>query len=434
MFAFQFSFFKIISVLLTALLIQQSTSEENFRHGLDYYNSNNMISAEESFTLAIQEDPKMQMAYYYRALTRFNNADFSGAVSDLNTSIRLNRQHSPSYLYRALLRLNLGLSQKMILSDFDKAIEYDSNYCDAYKERGLYYFDLEDYHNAKSDYTKAVELMPENIEILMKLADCKYFTLDTAGARDIYLKVIQLDPNNYLAHYELSYIYVWQDNDEKAIEAITKSLELNPKFAEGYVRLARIYSWKRKTLNKAEELLKNAIVHNPEWSNAYNNLANFYHFKEDYEKAILNYDKAIEIAPLDTFYYVNRAKTYFEMKRVYKAMQDIRHAINLNPNFYRSYYILSDYYYGKQQYDSALYYANKSIGCRRHFESYVVRAFSKLHLLDSLGFCNDISIMNTYFHKFEHKLRFDFCKDLVKRKQESDKPIKETDEETKNEP
>lgn len=53
--------------------------------------------------------------------------------------------------------------------------------------------------------------------------------------------------------------------------------------------------------------------------------------KREYQKALNNFDWAIQKNPLDKFAFALRSKTYFEMKNYTLALSDIRKAIEINP-------------------------------------------------------------------------------------------------------
>ena len=57
-------------------------------------------------------------------------------------------------------------------------------------------FDEGDYQGAIDDYSKAIELDPENPEIYISRALCKKFSKDYKGAIDDSTKAIELDPEN----------------------------------------------------------------------------------------------------------------------------------------------------------------------------------------------------------------------------------------------
>ena len=55
--------------------------------------------------------------------------------------------------------------------DYTKTVEMDPNNFSAYANRGITYYNLEDYHKALIDYTKAIMIDPKNSVISNYLAN-----------------------------------------------------------------------------------------------------------------------------------------------------------------------------------------------------------------------------------------------------------------------
>ena len=69
-----------------------------------------------------------------------------------------------------------------------------------------------------------------------------------------------------------------------------------------------------------------------------NNRAKAYADKGDYDKAIIDYTRAIRLNPDDTFAYVDRGKVYTLIGDYDKATIDYTHAIRLHPDNAEAYF------------------------------------------------------------------------------------------------
>ncbi|QYJ68621.1 tetratricopeptide repeat protein [Flavobacterium litorale] len=100
---------------------------------------------------------------------------------------------------------------------------------------------------------------------------------------------------------------------------------------------ARLYFWrgaayeKLDNLNKAIQNYNIAIEINDNDVFAYNNRGVIWHEKEEWDKAIKDYNKVIEIDPDNSMAYNNRGNIWYEKNNLDKAIEDYSKAIQINP-------------------------------------------------------------------------------------------------------
>jgi PGF-CTERM protein len=76
---------------------------------------------------------------------------------------------------------------------------------------------------------------------------------------------------------------------------------------------------------------------NQNYTEAYNNRGAAYYDLKQYERAIEDYSKAIELNPNYVGAYINRGVTYYDLKQYERAIEDFDKAIELNPNLAEAY-------------------------------------------------------------------------------------------------
>ncbi|NJR49152.1 MAG: tetratricopeptide repeat protein [Leptolyngbyaceae cyanobacterium CSU_1_3] len=76
------------------------------------------------------------VAYYRRAITRYELGDKQGAIADYSEVIRIDPNHDAAYNNRALIRYELGHKEGAI-ADFNRALLSNPRNCAAYCNRGL---------------------------------------------------------------------------------------------------------------------------------------------------------------------------------------------------------------------------------------------------------------------------------------------------------
>ncbi|NTU66710.1 MAG: tetratricopeptide repeat protein [Candidatus Moranbacteria bacterium] len=95
--------------------------------------------------------------------------------------------------------------------------------------------------------------------------------------------------------------------------------------------LGDVYS-RQGDLPRAVLEFQKAIEINPRYADGYHNLGNTYQQMEDYDNAVLNYRKAIEFNPNLWQSYQGLAAIYFERGDYPQALENIQAAAKINPN------------------------------------------------------------------------------------------------------
>jgi Tfp pilus assembly protein PilF len=106
-------------------------------------------------------------------------------------------------------------------------------------------------------------------------------------------------------------------------------------------------------------------------------LADKYFKEEQYEKAIENYTKSIELKSDSIKAYVGRGVSYLRIKEYSKATEDFNIAIKIDPKSYLPYYNLGIVLFENNDYKNAIENLTKSISLKGDFiDSYIQRGLS----------------------------------------------------------
>jgi len=154
--------------------------EKNLQHGFDEYFSSGVEAANNEehelavyyYTEALKMQPSNALCYNNRAWSKYSLGQCSGALSDVNQSIKLGANEF-SYHTRGSIYLCLERCRDAA-NDFDKALALaaskDAFY---YGDRGQARACLGDYQNAVADYQKALVSDPANGAYKTGLAEAK---------------------------------------------------------------------------------------------------------------------------------------------------------------------------------------------------------------------------------------------------------------------
>ena len=145
---------------------------------------------------------------------------------------------------------------------FNKAIEINPRFAEAYNNRGNAYNEKGQYDKAISDYNKAIEI----------------------------------NPRFGMAYYNRGAVYGAKGQHDKAIYDFNKAIEINPTYAKAYYNRGTVYGVKGQ-YDKAISDFSKAIEINPTYVKAYGNRGITHVKKGQYDLAITDWNKVIEINP-----------------------------------------------------------------------------------------------------------------------------------------
>jgi len=152
--------------------------------------------------------------------------------------------------------------------------------------------------------------------------------------------------------------------------------------------VARLIFVRGASLRNSEatiELYSRAIALDPDFSTAYNNRGLAYYDKGDYDRAIADYDQAIQLEPDATTYY-SRGLAYYYKGDYDRAIADYDQAIKLKPDYAIAYRSRGRAYRKKGDYDRAIADLNQAIALAPQRASfYYSRGFIH-HAFEQYGF------------------------------------------------
>ena len=123
---------------------------------------------------------------------------------------------------------------KDALINFNKAIEQDSSYFQAYYMRGNVKQAFEDQHGAMKDYNYAIEINPKLSEAFFERGNVKFNLQDYYGAIADYSKTIELNENHVEAYYKRGQAKQQLEAYADAINDCSAILKINPKNIDAY--------------------------------------------------------------------------------------------------------------------------------------------------------------------------------------------------------
>ena len=241
------------------------------------------------------------------------------SLSDLvATSGRNKRARAVQFFRDGLSFLSKDDCEKA-LPYFEKAVESDSNYAEAWAQTGFCREKLGRHSEAIEASRRAVSLRP-SAESYFNLGLAHYYLKQYREAAENYRNAIRIDPYNAAdAHYALGLVYRdWGRTDDE-IQAYKQAIKLKPDYVSAYERLGSRYLRSKK-----------------------------------YPEAIETYKQITSLKPGDANAPNNMGEAYFEMGLTSDAVEAFKQAIRLKPDFGKAYYNLGRTYMTMKNRDAAV--------------------------------------------------------------------------------
>lgn len=146
--------------------------------------------------------------------------------------------------------------------------------------------------------------------------------------------------NKAEAYYKLGIAYLNDNKVQQAFVEFHKSYELDPHNKEVLNAIGIVYLLHLDEPNKAIQYFEGAVKEDPLYSEAFNNLGYAYEKTGNFEKAILNYKKALSnpLYPTAEKAYVNMGNSYYALGNFEAAIQSFKEAIKRAPSLSLAYW------------------------------------------------------------------------------------------------
>jgi tetratricopeptide (TPR) repeat protein len=227
------------------------------------------------------------------------------SLSDLVAASGRNKRAKAVQFFRDGLSFLSKDDCEKALPYFEKAVESDSNYAEAWAQSGFCNEKLGKHAEALEASKRAVSLRPSS-ESYFNIGLASFYLKQYKEAAEAYRQSIKLDPYNAAdAYYALGLVYRdWSKPDDE-IQAYKQAIRLRPDYTVAYERLGSRYL-RSKKFNEAVEIFRQLAALKPGDANAPNNMG----------------------------------EAYLELNRLNDAVESFRQSIRLKPDFGKAYYNL----------------------------------------------------------------------------------------------
>jgi Flp pilus assembly protein TadD len=255
-------------------------------------------------TLQVTGGQSVNFAIPSERITQLQVASLVSLSDLVATSGRNKRAKAVQFFRDGLSFLSKDDCEKA-LTYFEKAVESDSSYADAWAQSGFCNEKLGKHAEALEASKKAVNLRP-SAESYFNIGLASFYLKQYREAAEAYRASIKLDPYNAAdAYYALGLVYRdWGKADDE-IQAYKQAIKQRPDYTVAYERLGSRYL-KSKKFNEALEVFRQLAT----------------------------------LKPGDPFAPNSMGEAYLELNRLNEAVESFRQSIRLKPDFGRAYFNL----------------------------------------------------------------------------------------------
>ena len=282
---------------------------------------------------------------------------------------------------------------------FNHAIQYISDRAHIHAALGAAYTNLHQYDNALGAYKTANRLNPSDAMIHHQLGNI----YSKRGKRQQAIlhqeKAITISPDLASAHYQLGLLYTQENLLEDAIAAYENAYQEDAELTEALYNLAQTYFRvgnteaahrkmqlfeKQKVALKPIQGLRSALHRTIDISQRAGILTNIgrqYLKNENYEKAVMEYEKALGLVPKIAEAYNGVGIAYVMLRRYSDAIAAQNKALTINPDFAEAHAGLGLVYLMQKKDELALRHYRKAITLSQNKPKFEEEVHHKIGLI-----------------------------------------------------
>lgn len=173
-----------------AINLREDKAEYYTQKGIAFGRIGENIQAIEAFEKALSLDPSDSAATL--GLAMIKSGSDPELLRQIEETIADSGAHSQTYKQRGFYRMN-HQDEVGALEDFNMAIKDDFDDPENFYYRGLVYTRLKKWKEADADLTRALQLSPEDLNILLARGQARYRAAELVDALEDFTKLITMD-------------------------------------------------------------------------------------------------------------------------------------------------------------------------------------------------------------------------------------------------
>lgn len=368
---------KKISTLIVLVLLHINTFSQsyNYEKATEAFKAEDYDVALDYYTREINDNPKNNEAFFYRALVYQYKDKNSLALTDVNAAIKGFDKNEKKWLaachnLKAKIYLIIEDSAKAI-TEYTTAIKLNPGYTGYYLYRGDVYYYMEQYDKAEEDYNKVIKIDEGDVQALTSLGRNFIAKNNFIEAEKTLNQVIKLNADYASGYYfrailfykqnkfedaisDAYYSYLLDESDKQcrnlfvqyaaknfafALSKVNAKINEYPEKDNWYFVRAQIHENNKNFLSAIQDYNKMLDVSDASYrSGILTYRADCYKNEGLYDQGIADYNEVIAMDSTYAFYYASRGDVK-RLKGDYTgAVEDFSKAIKIKPDYAWFYY------------------------------------------------------------------------------------------------
>tara|TARA_Y100000590_G_scaffold350610_1_gene402546 strand:- start:2165 stop:3451 length:1287 start_codon:yes stop_codon:yes gene_type:complete len=185
---------------------------------------------------AISYNPDYAIAFFKLARTYYKLKDYENAQISLQNGLLIDpHQEQSEKMLGDIYRKNGNTNEA--LNHYNRAIEINGNYYQAFYSLGSLYLSEGDFENAKISLNSAIRFNPSYAKAHGALGTVEQELGNIKLAILNYTKAVDIEPKLYDVHYRLASVFNEDGQYDKAKESAKKSISLKRNYAPAFFEL-----------------------------------------------------------------------------------------------------------------------------------------------------------------------------------------------------
>ena len=283
----------------------------NMLEGLVYINPKFLLPAQKLASLYIKTNQPIKAKEIYDKILLKNKvtADILHQYAILSSSL-----------------CDTDTAEKML----KKVIKMNPEIAKAHKDLGIIYLNKRLFDYAKDEFQIAMNLAPDDFEIVFEYGNYLYSVSENDEADIYYKKALEIEPDNVLALTFMGLNKLVLNQLDDARDYIMKAVELEPNHEYVQFCVGRIL-FARKEYEEAKRYLIRAVEQNPDIETQ-NTLALTYYELGDYEQALNIFKNIDSKRPQSVSVLMSIAKCYEALHQNDNALEYLDKVVDIFPD------------------------------------------------------------------------------------------------------
>lgn len=346
----------------------------------EFSRQRNFHKAIEALSQAIGADPDNAEAYLQRARVYAGLGQDANALADFNSAARIDPDHARVFNSRGFFfmsRQKFAEAEK----DFQRAIQLDARFAAPHNNLGLAAVARGDFVAAIREFDAALAINPQDADAYNNRGFAHFRNGSDELAIADFERSIQLNPNDVNPYNNRGLLYFKQQEYRKAAADFSAAIALQPNVPKHYQHRQAAYE-KLNLLEEAQAdarriaflqklgLLSLKIARQPGEPQRYLERGDLFFSAGEWESAIGDYNRALELNPQLASALSRRARVRFEQDQLQEAIADCEAALNIEPH-HDAYSVRGDCHFRLGDLDRAL----ADFTAAKRFDATVAQAY-----------------------------------------------------------